>query len=115
MNIPEAQRDHPHQKRAVHARAVFDDEPFGYVSRHSRYDEPGGRRLLCELDVATGAQLPYTSRFTLYDDGSHGDDVAGDGLYSNGCLAICEGKLAELGVTEEGVRYGSSSGGLGIP
>ena len=58
---------------------------------------------------------PYTSsRFTLYDDGSHGDDVAGDGLYSNGCLAICEGKLAELGVTEEGVRYGSSSGGLGI-
>ena len=28
-------------------------------------------------------------------------DVSGDGLFSNGCLTICPGRLTELGVTEE--------------
>jgi hypothetical protein len=26
---------------------------------------------------------------TLYDDGTHGDDFAGDGVYSRGCLHLC--------------------------
>ena len=30
----------------------------------------------------------------LYDDGTHGDDVAGDGLFSAGCLTIFDGNLA---------------------
>jgi len=31
---------------------------------------------------------PPNGAFNLYDDGTHGDDVAGDGISSNGCLTV---------------------------
>lgn len=32
-------------------------------------------------------------RIDLYDDGTHGDDVAGDGLYSRACVHFCQSRI----------------------
>ena len=31
-----------------------------------------------------------STRIDLYDDGTHGDDVAGDGIYTRACVHFCE-------------------------
>jgi len=37
----------------------------------------------------------YSGRIDLFDDGSHGDDVAGDGIYLRDCVRFCAGSGAE--------------------
>ncbi|GKY91002.1 hypothetical protein MPSEU_000073000 [Mayamaea pseudoterrestris] len=37
-----------------------------------------------------------STKIALYDDGTHGDDVANDGIYSRGCVHFCE-KIVNLG------------------
>ena len=68
-------------------RAVFEDEVFGWV------DEQPTKNLVrvCELDEnwRTNWDIP------LFDDGTHGDPVAGDGWYTNLCLKACPGENGE--------------------
>lgn len=33
----------------------------------------------------------YSERIDLFDDGSHGDDVVGEGIYSRDCVRFCAG------------------------
>jgi len=110
VGIPLEQRSHSYTKNGRFSRAaVFDDEVFGYVRSGSTLSHSRG--LLCILGQSTP---PTNGQYPLYDDGSNGDSVANDGLYSNGCLIICPGKLASLGVVEEGINFGSTSSALGI-
>jgi len=107
VQIPAEQRDHHYTRNGRFTRvAIFDDEVVGYVYRHSSLYDP--RRMFCEV----GTTSRSTDFVRLYDDGTHGDDEANDGLYSNGCLSICDGRLAALGVTEDGYRVGEN--GIGI-
>lgn len=73
----------PGQKGAA-LKAAFEDEVWGYVGT-----EPTARlRNACELD-----ELDRTDwNIRLYDDGTHGDPVAGDGFYTNLCLKACPGE-----------------------
>lgn len=105
VGIPLEQRFHSYTRGGCYTRAaIFDD----VRSLTELWDKRG---LLCLLDSSN----PPARTFTLYDDGTHGHDAAGNGLYSNRCLTICPGKLDSLGVVKEAIRYGGPTQRPGCP
>jgi len=61
--------------------AYFEGSSTKFISTHETTVD---HRLLC-VDGGTS----YDGEISLYDDGSHGDDFANDGVYSRGCVHYC--------------------------
>lgn len=43
-----------------------------------------------DRDICVDGETIFNDSVRLYDDGTHGDDVAGDGIFSRSCVYLCD-------------------------
>ena len=66
---------------------IFPDEAVQIIVKNNLGFNRGETKMLYNDNWVSahngGSEQPY-----LYDDGTHGDNIAGDGLYTNNCMAL---------------------------
>ncbi len=65
---------------------IFPDETTTYMRHKAGFAD--GEPLLHDWERLTVDGVPATQPIALYDDGTHGDQIAGDQLYTRACLGF---------------------------
>ena len=74
-------------KAYLNPEIIFPDEAVQIIVKNNLGFNRGETKMLYNDNWVSahngGSEQPY-----LYDDGTHGDNIAGDGLYTNNCMAL---------------------------